>query len=71
MAYPLRPTLPEVGDRSTLFGLTGTVTAVEPQDDWNWAVTIEFVGSFHTSETTTVLLPTDFRTTDGMPAYGV
>lgn len=30
------PTMPRVGDTSRLFGVTFTVTVVEPQADWVW-----------------------------------
>ena len=59
----MRPKLPNVGDRFELFGLTFIVEHVEPEDDWTWR--IEGPLADNRDEKVVVLVPTDFRTTDG------
>ena len=52
-----------IGTETTVCGMTGTIEIVEPFSDWAWSVEIR-VGT----ERVTVVLPTDFRTDDNLPA---
>lgn len=69
----LSPVIPAVGHPFHVFGLTAVVTIVEPQDDYLWRVEAVIDGldrDVHGEpETIVVLVPTDYRTTDGVYAY--
>lgn len=67
----LKPTLPSPGDKFSLFGITGTVAFVTAQDDWTWSVEVEVQSAGGSIEGMTILVPTDFRTDNGQPAYGL
>ena len=60
----MRLKLPKIGDEVTVFGLTFIVEHVEPEDDWTWR--IEGPLADNRDEKVVVLVPTDFRTTDGL-----
>jgi len=64
-----RPTLPVVGSMFSLFGVQGTVTIVEPYSDWVWSIEVEPT-NISGGDIIRILLPTDFRTTDGVHIYG-
>lgn len=59
------PQLPKVGDSIAVFGVDASVQFVEPQSDWMWSVKARTV----VGEVLTVLVPTDYRTTDGVYAH--
>lgn len=52
-----------IGTETTVCGMTGIIEIIEPFSDWAWNVEIS-VGT----ERVTVVLPTDFRTDDNLPA---
>ena len=62
----LRPKLPAVGDKVTLFGIEAWVTNVEPASDWMYSIELSSVSAIGAAEMWTVEIPTDFRTTDGV-----
>lgn len=62
----LRPKLPAVGDKVTLFGIEAWVTNVDPQGDWMWEIELSSVSAIGAAEMWTIEIPTDFHTTDGM-----
>lgn len=57
----LDPTLPEVGDSFSLFGISGKVAYVEPHSDYVWSVEVEVRNASGYVEGMTILVPTDFR----------
>lgn len=68
-AAEIRPALPAAGDTLTVLGVTGTVDLVEPYTDYQWQVTLTVIdGGGHPAEMR-LIVPTDYRTTDDLPAY--
>lgn len=61
-----KPNLPTEGDNIKIMGLYGIVAAVEPYTDWSWRVIID-VPMVTSMDTITLIVPTDYRTTDGAP----
>lgn len=65
----LKPTIPSPGDDFSIFGITGKVAYVVPHDDWNWQVEVEVASATGAVEGIFLIIPTDFRTDDGTPAF--
>ncbi len=61
----LRPSLPVEGDTLNVLGIWGTVEHVEPQDDWTWRIIVKVKNGGGFNEEMVLLMPTDYRTTDG------
>ncbi len=54
-----------VGETVTILGVKAKVVDVVPEDDWHWRVTLSSKMSGGVGEFWYIVLPTDYRTTDG------
>lgn len=56
-----------VGAEIEIFGMTGTITIVEPYSDWSWNVEVVLRTVGHVDdEILRMVVPSDFHTTTGM-----
>jgi hypothetical protein len=63
----IKPTLPEINSKVSIFGVDAFVSSIEPENDWAWRVNLASRNALGGDEEWHIILPTDFRTEDGFP----
>jgi len=70
VSEPLKPRVEQsVGEDIALFGIKAKVLEVVPEDDWSWRVYLGSTDGGGNRITWTIVVPTDYRTTDGKEAW--
>ena len=70
MPKDLKPRAVEaIGEDVTVFGIRARVCDVVPQDDWHWLVSLSSINGAGAEEDWSIVLPTDYRTTDNQTAW--
>lgn len=60
----LKPTLPEINSKVTIFGIDAFVSSIEPESDWAWRVNLASRNGLGGDEEWHIIVPTDYRTED-------
>lgn len=66
VARGIKPVLPAINSKVSIFGVSALVSSIEPESDWTWRVNLASVNALGATEEWHLIVPTDYRTEDGM-----